>query len=176
MKIILVCCSVLLLCGCQSKYENSLASAKKTVSDFDGSTTYSSRISQSWSKGGWMNNGVGFNGFASGSNHDLIIAEITFINSITNLSKLYLNINGVFSEYEPVNQHSKVNYGPYTKIPMTTRGFFIPVDVVYKMKNAQSVKYRVTTISDGVREGELVRDRKLSPAAKSLINVADVVK
>lgn len=165
-----------MISGCQTKYENSLASAKQTISEFDGSTTINSRISQSWSKSGWMSAGVGFNGFATKGNFHSMVAEVTFINSITNLSKLYLNIDGVFTEYEPVSTHTKVTYGPATKIPMSTRGFVIPVLTVVKIKEAKYVRYRVTTLSDGSREGELVRDGKLSPAAKSLINVAEAIK
>ncbi len=176
MKIKLICLTVLLLSGCQTKYENSLASAKQTVSEFDGSTTINSRISQSWSKSSWMNGGVGFNGFATKGYYNFMVAEVTFINSITNLSKLHLNIDGVFTEYEPVSTQTKVTFGAATKTPMSTRGFIIPVSTVTKIKEAKSIRYRVTTLSDGSREGELVRDGKLSPAAKSLINVAEAIK
>jgi hypothetical protein len=176
MKKILILISLLALVGCQSKYEDSLAKPKKAVSTFDGTTTYSSKISPSWSDGSWSSAGVGFNGFAKQGQKGYMVAEVTFINSVANLKTLYLNIDGVISEHEALDSLSKVSYGPSTRIPMSSRGFMMPVSTVDKINSAKSVTFRVTTLSDGSREGQLVRDGKLSAAAKSLINVAEQVK
>lgn len=176
MKKTLIFISLLTLASCQSKYEDSLAKPKKTVSTFDGTTTFSSKISPSWSEGGWSSAGVGFNGFAKKGQTNYMVAEVTFINATSNLDKLFLNIDGAISEHEALGSPTKVSYGASTRIPMSTRGFMMPVSTVDKIKSAKSVKFRVTTLSDGAREGALVRDGKLSAAAKSLINVADQVK
>lgn len=175
MKKIIILLGLILLTACQSKYEDSLATAKKTVSTFDGSVTYTSKISPSWTKSSWSNGGVGFSGFAEQDEKKYMVAEVTFINAITNLDKLYLNIDGVIYEYEALSSQTKVTFGPSSRIPMSTRGFMIPVSTVLKLSNARSVKFRVTTLSDGSREGELVRDGKLSSAVKSLINVASQI-
>ncbi|MEW5968628.1 MAG: hypothetical protein AB1706_01990 [Pseudomonadota bacterium] len=173
MKKLIFCTIALTLSGCQSTYVQSQSNAKESVNKFDGKKTLTTKMLPAWTKASWMNGGVGFSGFASVDKPEYMVVEVTFINSISNMEKLFLNIDGQTTEYFAMSKPTDISFGQATRIGMSKRGFLVPVADIKKFNNSQSVKFRVTTLSDGSREGELVRDGKLSQGATSLINIAN---
>lgn len=174
MKKLVLISSILLLGGCTQAQVDKMSVAKVVTSDFDGSQTISSQTMPAYVKEGWNLRGVSFGAHWVTSAKGYVAFDVEFNNATTNLNKLYLNIDGVISEHETLGKMTKFrNNGAYNT---STNSFIVPLSVANKILNSKNVKFKVTTLSDGAREGYLIEGDKVTPAAKSLINVIKQVQ
>lgn len=146
--------------------------AQTNVSSFDGSKQIYSDpagAQQASLKGGIQP--VAFGARWTDKVPDQTAVQVEFFHAITNLTNLYLNIDGKIYKFDPIGVSTDFKHIHNMKI--SSREFMVPVSVLKQISAAKEVKYKVTTLSDGYREGIIISNGKLTPAAKSLINVAN---
>ena len=124
------------------------------TSGFDNTTTCSVKpfgvyvydkksISDTVSLGGiWTSKGV---------DEVAIMIEMGYISA--NIDQLSFNIDGQVSTFKANPKNNKVYYRG--RIPFTTGLVVIPLDYLGEVVKASESKYRITTLSNGYREGQL---------------------
>lgn len=169
-KLILSTLIVLSFTGCSV---DSLSSAKVSTSSFDGTKTIYSDPMPAWAAKNWMVDGVAFGARWNDKANKYVAVQVQFNEAYENLNKLFLNIDGKIYEYEPLA--TATNFSSAGAIKLSTRDFIIPLADLKLISQAKSVKYKVITLSNEYREGDLVKNGQLSPGAKSIINVVNQI-
>lgn len=154
---------------------NAMTKAQTTTSSFDGSKTIKSQSMFAYSPKGKYASPLLVSGFWTDKSPDYMVIEAEIRGNYTNISDMYLNVDGKIRQIEVLKSLTKLSSPTAYSGRSSTRGFMISVDDARKLKDAKSIKIKVTTVSDGAIEADLVRDGDQSPGAKSLFNVIDQI-
>lgn len=166
------------LVGCASSpIADAMSSAKTSVSSFDGSKEISTRPMYAFATSGFHASPIFLGAMWTDKLPDKVSLNAEIQGKFTNINNLYLNIDGDIKKYQAIQ--SSMEFGPSNSQTYAQRSsikrFIVPVSDIERIKIANSVKVKVTTPSSYF-EGVIVSDGKLSPAAKSLINVIDGIE
>ncbi|MDM1274019.1 MULTISPECIES: hypothetical protein [Acinetobacter] len=178
-KIILLGLLGFVLAGCSSQaIIDNMATAKTNVSDFDGSKQIYTQPMYVFATTGFHAAPISLGAKWIDKVQDFISVDVEIRGEYVNVEKLYLNIDGNIQEYKAIQALTKLSTpDPRTFAQKTSKkSFMVPVTDIEKIKTANSVKIKVTTLSDGYFEGVVIAQGRQSPGAKSLINVIDQIQ
>lgn len=174
-KIILAGIFALSFTGCSI---DTMTKAHTNVSNFDGSKEIYSQSMYVFATSGFHGAPVSLGARWTEKVKEYIAVEVVVTGDYVNLSSLYLNIDGDIKQYSPLPSATKFSAptGQALSIKSSERSFMVPVVDIERLKSAKTVNIKVTTLSDGYFEGVILKDGRLSPGAKSLINVIDQIQ
>ncbi|MGA4854186.1 hypothetical protein ACPC5U_13040 [Acinetobacter haemolyticus] len=145
------------------------------VSGFDNATTCFIKPF-----GAWVENKktilsfVSFGGTWTSVSPDNIGLGIFYGDALVNIESVSFNIDGKISTFKTELMSNKVS--TQGRLSNTTALTIIPIEYLGEIINATEVKYRVTTISDGYREGTLNGSKGESPAFQALKGIYNSAK
>ena len=174
-KIILASIFSLGLIGCTV---DTMTKAHVNVSNFDGSKEIYSQPMYVFATTGFHGAPISLGARWTEKVKDYIVVEAVVRGDYVNLASLYLNFDGEIKKYDALSSPTKLT-APNSQtlsVRSSQRGFMVPVTDIEKIRSSNSVKIKVTTLSDGYFEGVVSKDNRLSPGAKSLINVIDQIQ
>lgn len=166
------------LAGCSSQaIIDNLATAKTNVSNFDGSKEIYSQPMYVFATSGFHAAPISIGARWTDKVKEYVVIEVEMRGDYANLSSLYLNFDGSIKEYKALQTATQFSApSRQTLAPkLSKRSFMMSIADLEKIKTAQNIKIKVTTLSDGYLEGVVSKDGRLSPGAKSLINVHDQI-
>lgn len=173
-KIVLASVLALGFTGCSI---DTMTKAHTNVSNFDGSKEIYSQPMYVFATTGFHAAPISLGARWTEKVKDYAVVEVVVRGDYVNLASLYLNFDGEIKKYDALNSATKMT-APSSQtlsVKSSQRGFMMPVRDIEKLKSAQNVKIKVVTLSDGYVEGVVSKDGRLSPGAKSVINVVDQI-
>ncbi|HAK15749.1 MAG TPA: hypothetical protein DCM65_05695 [Acinetobacter junii] len=137
------------------------------ISSFDSSKTCFIRPYGAWVEDKKSVLGfVSFGGTWVSSTPNNIGLTIFYGDGIVNIDAISFNIDGDISTFKTELMSNKSS--TEGRLSNTTALAIIPLDYLEKIVNGRDVKYRLTTLSDGYREGSLIGPKGESSAFKGL--------
>ena len=169
---------VFLLAACSPEASiNSFTKAHVNVSSFDGTKEVYAQPMYVFANSGFHAAPITIGARWTEKVKDYVVVEVVIRDDYVNIDSLYFNIDGVFKQYKALLTLTQLTSPDRNTLAprLSSRGFMVKLEDIEKLKNSKVAKIKVTTVSDGYLEGDLVKKDKFSPGAKSLINVFDQV-
>jgi hypothetical protein len=118
---------------------------------------------------------VSFGGLWVNSIPDHVSLTITLGDVMANVDKVSFNIDGEINTFPVDIRQNKITRSG--NLGTTISAVIIPVDYLEKLLSGKDVKYRVSTISNGYREGSFYSEKgQASEPIKTLQGLLDIVK